>query len=220
LILSFFDLPSGGEFTNFLFRGNLPIIDHQFAYDALLSNMSSVADDHDIHFPEQVYLVVIRSLSLSALALSDYFSLLNPTEVADELYEIDWLKKHPSLGEVGSGADYCLFLWSCDFVNAKPCLCLSQICLFLRIQPPPWQGEWVSCCCANRRSLLQSSFVCASVHICLLQRLNHSLGACSEVMCHSVVRMVIRDRHIFTEAATPTIHLAAVSEPYFKPHLE
>jgi hypothetical protein len=52
-----------GKVTNFLFRGNLPVLDnHTFAYDEMLSVMATVAASLNVSFPPPPYmLTVLRS---------------------------------------------------------------------------------------------------------------------------------------------------------------
>lgn len=74
--------------NTWLFRTNLPIINHTFAYDTLLTYMQQRAAESNVSFPDT-----------KAVRLVD-ISLLNPSEYFDELVEEDFFIDNPEKGEL------------------------------------------------------------------------------------------------------------------------
>eukprot|EP01147_Barroeca_monosierra_P003631 gene3631-6210_t len=81
------EIPVGYSHYNMLFRGDLPITNHTFVYDELVSTMTTAAKDAaNLTFPAKFYLIDL--------------SLLNPTELPDEIVEKNFFKNHPKLGQL------------------------------------------------------------------------------------------------------------------------
>ena len=46
--------------TNFLFRGNMPVVNGSFAYKEIVASMAKVAQDKNLTFPTNFSLVDVR----------------------------------------------------------------------------------------------------------------------------------------------------------------
>ncbi|XP_003387824.1 PREDICTED: uncharacterized protein LOC100638265 [Amphimedon queenslandica] len=76
--------PKSSSPTNFLFRGNMPVINNTFAYKEIMETMSEIVVKKNFTFPQNPLLVVV--------------SYLNPFEYSDLKIEKDFFKDNPQNG--------------------------------------------------------------------------------------------------------------------------
>eukprot|EP00731_Ephydatia_muelleri_P021440 Em0014g31a len=75
--------PRGNVPQNFLFRGNMPTINGSFAYDAIVSTMSTVARQYNLTFPDNFSLIDVSYLNIlerSDLEIEEAFFKDNPSK--------------------------------------------------------------------------------------------------------------------------------------------
>lgn len=53
--------PKSSSPTNFLFRGNMPVINNTFAYKEIMETMSEIVVKKNFTFPQNPSLIVVRS---------------------------------------------------------------------------------------------------------------------------------------------------------------